>query len=70
MEIFGDGILNLVGGQSRVAKLTVNGVEKDAGFYGSLTCTDPRVPAANRLACIEGEGVVKTGKFGLSVIVR
>ena len=70
LSISGDGVLQLDGGRVTVKSLTVDGVAKEDGFYGSLTCTDPRVPAANRLACIEGEGVVKTGKFGLSVIVR
>lgn len=70
LSISGTGVLKLDGGTVRAKSLTVNGVAMEDGFYGSATCTDKRVPAANRLACIEGEGVIRTGKFGLAAIVR
>ena len=56
------------------AALTIVGdgtLELSAGYYGSKTSTDVRVPTANRLDCITGGGVLyNRGIGGLLLLVR
>ena len=59
MSISGDGALELEGDVATVASLNVGGVAKEVGYYGSADCTDERVPAANRLSCLSGAGVLR-----------
>lgn len=64
------GTLELEGGLVRTAGLVVDGASLAAGYYGSKTCTDSRVPEANKLDALVGDGVVKNGKLGLLLLVR
>ena len=53
-----------------VKSLTVGETKMPDGFYGALDCTDKRVPPENRLDCLADAGVVRSGSFGLAIIVR
>ena len=70
VAISGDGVLELESGLAYAASLTVDGVAKGCGFYGASACADPRVPAANRLSCMAGEGVLRVGKIGTMMVIR
>ena len=72
MMIADGGTLELAaGGMASVKSLSVDGNSLSAGYYGSKTCTDVRVPPANRLDCITGGGVLyNRGIGGLLLLVR
>ena len=70
VAISGNGVLELESGLAHAASLTVDGVAKGSGFYGASACADPRVPAANRLSCMAGEGVLRVGKIGAMMVIR
>ena len=70
VAISGDGVLELESGLAHAASLTVDGVAKGSGFYGAAACADPRVPAANRLSCMAGGGVLRVGKIGTMMVIR
>ena len=72
LTIVGDGTLELAaGGTASVKSLSVDGNSLSAGYYGSKTSTDVRVPTANRLDCITGGGVLyNRGIGGLLLLVR
>ena len=64
------GTMDIEGGTVRVKTLTVGEAKLPDGFYGALDCTDKRVPPENKLACLTGAGVVRSGPIGLAIIVR
>ena len=70
VAISGGGVLELESGLAYAASLTVDGVAKGCGFYGASACADPRVPAANRLSCMAGGGVLRVGKIGTTMVIR
>ena len=70
VAISGNGVLELESGLAYAASLTVDGVARGSGFYGAAACADPRVPAANRLSCMAGGGVLRVGKIGTLMAIR
>lgn len=66
LDLASGGVMNLgYAGTMKVASLTVDGEEMPAGYYGG-----PASPAANKLACFSGMGVVTFGVEGTIFILR
>lgn len=58
LVLSGTGTLQLEGGVSTVRMFMADGRLRKCGYYGSQTCTDARVPPQNKLAAIQGAGVL------------
>lgn len=70
LSISGTGVLEIAGGMVTVREFAIDGTDADAGLYGSLDCTDPRVPASHRIPQLAGAGLLNVKGCGLMTIVR
>lgn len=64
------GTLELEAGVEQKVRVFTAGGVRFSGWCGSKACTDPRVPAENKLDCISGPGVLRARGGGLLLLVR